>query len=143
MQPDYTSVEQALAALDDVERSNLAREAAAHFLAEHPAPASAERLVRALQDPDEGVRWAAGTALAKMGRGGMLAVLRALADPDRVGDPRLRSGAFHMLHAGGMYAGEIAPLVQALQGWTLADISTLIEANRLLRQMTAPASREG
>lgn len=134
------STREALTILDDVHSSMLQREAAAHFLETHASADIVDRLVAALQDDDQGVRWAAANSLAKLGPAALPALLRALRDPARVGDPRLREGIYHVLHTG-RGAAEFEPLLRALHAFTIADISSMIEAERLLREIEAPAGR--
>src|SRR5689334_5685407 len=91
-----TSENQALEILDDDHRASLTREAAARYLEAHPNEHLIKRLVQALQDDDEGVRWAAACALARLGKAPMPELLTALMDPERVG-PRLREGVYYVL----------------------------------------------
>ncbi len=128
-----TSAAQALAVLDNNREEAKRREAAVRYLGDHHTPAVIARLVQALQDDDVGVRWEAATALANQGEPALLEVLKALTDPKRVGDPRLRESAYHILHMN--QAGvpvSIADLLDALKGQA-ADIASLVEADRVLR----------
>lgn len=54
--------------------------------------------------------------------------------------PRLREGLYHVLHTG-RGAAELEPLLQALHAFTIADISSMIEAERLWREIEARAGR--
>jgi HEAT repeat protein len=60
------SESQALEILDDSRREAVTREAAAHYLEHHSTKKLVPRLVLALQDEDEGVRWAAALARARV-----------------------------------------------------------------------------
>jgi HEAT repeat protein len=130
-----TSPAQALAALDDNREHADVREMAVRYLADYPTPAVLARLSQALQDDDVGVRWEAATVLTQQGEPGLLEVLKALTDPKRVGDPRLREGAYHILHSSQATAPvPIAELLDALRG-PAADIASLVEADRVLRTL--------
>ena len=131
-----TSETQALDILDDLRQAHLQREAAARHLAEHPTPRAIARLVRALQDDDFGVRWDAAVALARLGNLALPELLRALTDPSRVGDPRLREGVYHALHYNQSphLPVPVRPLMEALRG-PAADIASMDEASRLLQQI--------
>ena len=126
------SVGQALQVLDQPWAPLAEREAAARYLKKNPDPAAVPRLVRALQDADFGVRWAASEALAQLGAPALEAVLQALADPDRIGDPRLRESAYHMLHLGCQWPVPVAGLMAGLKG-AAPDLAALEEAARLLQ----------
>jgi HEAT repeat protein len=128
-----TSSEQALGILNDRQKPLAEREAAARFLKKNPDPQAVPRLVIALQDDDFGVRWAASEALSQLGEPALEAVLRALADPERVGDPRLRESAYHMLHLGqDHWPVPVTALMASLKG-PAADLVALEEAARLLQ----------
>ncbi len=130
-----TSPAQAMEILDDDRGGVTAREAAIRYLSRYPAPAVIAHLVQALLDDDFGIRWEAATVLAQQGETASLQVLRALTDPKRVGDPRLRESAYHVLHNNpGSVPVPITELLDALRG-PAADIASLVEANRLLRQI--------
>ncbi len=131
-----TTEAQALAILDDPNQDALSREAAARYLENHPDPHIRGRLVRALQDDDEGVRWAAAEALARLGEQALPELLQALTDPDRVGDPRLREVAHYTLRHGYYPSVSVAALVKALDGPT-ADIETMLQANQVRQQLDA------
>lgn len=127
-----TSETEALQVLDDNHKENLEREEAVRYLAEIPKKTVIERLVQALQDDDFGVRWEASVALSKLGKKGLPILLRALMDPQRVGDPRLRRGAFRVLK--GMEMSSRPPsadrLMEALHG-PAADIVSMEEAYKV------------
>jgi HEAT repeat protein len=128
-----TSSTQAMEILDDVRADVTHREAAIRYLANEPTPAVIARLVQALQDDEVGVRWEAATVLAQYGTPALLEVLKALTDPKRVGDPRLRDSAYHILHLNqAAVPVSITDLLDALKGQA-ADIASLVEANHVLR----------
>ena len=126
------SLEQALDILDNPFRTVAEREAAARYFEVDPDPRAVPRLARALQDEDFGVRWAASEALAQLGVAALEEVLRALADPKRVGDPRLRASAYHMLHMGHNWPVPVGRLMVSLKG-PAADLASLEEAAHLLQ----------
>jgi hypothetical protein len=129
-----TSQTQAMELLDDVRENATLREAAIRYLARDPAPAVIARLVQALQDDEFSVRWEAATAVAQQGEAGVLEVLKALTDGERVGDPRLRECAYHILHNNtASVPMPIAELLVALHGGPAADITSLVEASHALR----------
>ena len=130
------SWEQALDILDGRQNPVAEREAAARYLRKNPEPLAVPRLVRALQDEDFGVRWAASEALGQLGVPALEAVLRVLADPERVGDPRLRESAYHMLHLGQEWPVPVKALLASLKG-PAADLASLEEAARLLQMLRA------
>ncbi|HTP08493.1 MAG TPA: HEAT repeat domain-containing protein [Anaerolineae bacterium] len=128
-----TSSAQAMEILDDVREEVTFREAAIRYLAKEPTPAVTARLVQALQDDDFSVRWEAAIAVTQLGVTGVLEVLKALTDPERVGDPRLRDSAYHILHLSrAAVPVSITDLLGALKGQA-ADIASLVEANHVLR----------
>ena len=100
-------------------------------LRKNPERQAVPRLVQALQDPDFGVRWAASEALGQLGAVALEEVLRVLADPDRVGDPRLRESAYHMLHVGRSWPVQVKALMASLKG-PAPDLASLEEAAHLL-----------
>ena len=130
-----TSQAQALDLLDDGRERAALREAAIRYLKAYPTSTVIARLVQALQDDDVGVRWEASTVLAQLGEIALPEVLRALTDPKRVGDPRLRDSAYHILHSNqAVVPVRIIDLLEALRG-PAADIASLVEANRVLREL--------
>ncbi len=129
-----TSSAQALEILDDVRADTFRREAAIRYLGMNLTPPALKRLVQALQDDDFSVRWEAASVLGQQGESAVLAVLKALTDPQSVGDPRMRECAYHILHSN--FTALPVPmndLLQALHGGPAADIASLIEAHRVLR----------
>jgi HEAT repeat protein len=69
---------QAIKILDNYENNSVIREEAARFLEENPTENATQRLIMALTDDDFGVRWAASTALTKLGDSALPALLQAL-----------------------------------------------------------------
>lgn len=128
-----SSENDAIEILDRENVSSLEREDAVRYLAYQPSDRAIRRLVKALQDHDFGVRWEAAASLAKLGDRGLHEMLKALVDPERVGDPRLREGAYHMLHynRSDKLPVPTKELMLALKG-PAPDISTMEEAGKLL-----------
>jgi HEAT repeat protein len=131
-----TSMDQALAILDDTGRSDLDREMAGHYLQTHPNEKAIVRLVKALQDDDTGVAWSAAEALSRLGLPAIKELCRALSDHARSGDPRLLTGAHHVLYhmPNSSLTPQLVPLMQALKG-PVPDLMAMEEADRLLRQL--------
>jgi HEAT repeat protein len=122
--------------LDDVHQAPYVREAAVRYLAKHASPTAIQHLVLALNDDDFGVHWEAAASLAQLGTTALPALLNALTNPELAASPRMREGAYHVLHYASApevrnYAGR---LMTALKG-SAADITTLVEANRCLQQI--------
>jgi HEAT repeat protein len=130
---------QAIEMLNDKQQSAALREAAVRYLGASATPEAIKRLVLALEDNDFGVRWEAAVALTGLGRAALPELLKALADPERVADPRLREGAYHVLHYNRdlPLRANAAQLMDVLKG-PAADISALEEAYRLLKQIEQP-----
>lgn len=129
-----TSTTQALELLDNYREESSYREAAIHYLTDHSSPAVIVRLVQALQDDDVGVRWVAAMALAQLGEAALPEILKALTDPVRVGDPRLREGIYHILHNNQRAIPvPITDLLAVLKG-PVAGIASLVEADRVIRE---------
>ncbi len=129
-----TSESQALDILNDVGRAPELRAKAARYLGQYPTTTQGiQSLVAALQDDDFGVQWEAAEALAKCGPVALPEMLRALTDPKRVGDPRVRRGITHALHK--IHDPELqvqtADLIEALHRPS-AVVATMIAANTLL-----------
>jgi HEAT repeat protein len=133
---EIVSWQQALAIMDNRLNPVAEREAAARFLEKFPEPQAVPRLVRALQDEDFGVRWAASDALSRLGVHALEEVLRVLADPNQVGDPRLRDSAYHMLHIGQQWPVSVKELMRSLKG-PAPDLATLEVAAHLLQLLRA------
>ena len=130
------SIEQALEILDNPLEDQLLREQALRYLSYHPSEEVINKLAWALQDDEFGIRWEAAITLAQQGEKALPELLMALTNPDRVGDPRLREGAYHVLHYNRdpFYGVNITQLLQALKG-PAADIATMKEAGRILAQI--------
>jgi HEAT repeat protein len=118
--------------LDSNLKESREREKAIRDLAEMPNERVILRLVEALQDDDFGVRWEASVALSKLGNAALPSLLKALMDPKRVGDPRLRRGAYRVLKSMRIssHPGSIERLMEALHG-PAADIVSMEEAYRV------------
>ncbi len=129
---------QALTMVSDVRNDPREREAAVRFLTEHPSPQAIQQLVRLLEDGDFGVRWESAVGLAQLGEVALPELLKALVDPQRVADPRLREGAYHVLHYN--HSPEVLSLTRqlmlALKG-AAADIATLEAASSVLAKVQA------
>ncbi len=114
-----TSETQALDILKDVRRDPELRATAARYLGQYPTTAQGiQSLVAALQDDDFGVQWESAEALAKCGPAALPEMLKALTDPKRVGDPRVRRGISHALHEirDPKLQAQTADLLEALHG---------------------------
>ncbi len=134
---DYIrSEDQAIEILDDPLEPQFLREEAVRYLSLRPTERAINKLVWALQDDDFGVRWEASICLASLGSRALPELLKALVDPKRVGDSRLRAGAYRMLHHSKSqeFPVSIQKLLLALKG-PGADIVTLEEAGKLLLQL--------
>jgi len=133
---EISSVEQAVEILSDQLEDQLLREQAIRFLSYHPSEEVINKLVWTLQDDEFGIRWEAAVTLAQLGEKALPELLKALTDPDRVGDPRLREGAYHILHHNRdpFYGVNISRLLQALKG-PAADIASMKEAGRIMAQI--------
>jgi HEAT repeat protein len=131
---NIVSSNQAVNILDSPSNPVAEREAAARYLEKNPEPRAVPRLVRALQDDDFGVRWAASEALAQLGETALEAVLQTLIDPDKVGDPRLRESVYHMLHMGQKWPVSVKALMVSLKG-PAPDLASLEEAAHVLQSL--------
>lgn len=127
----FESTAQAIAALQNARLPENQRTEATHYLESDPTPDGIAALIDALCDNDHGVRWGAGSALAKIGEPAMPALLNALIGPDV--DKTLRDGAHHVLtDNSSQRVRELSiPLVKALKG-PQADIAAMQEALKLL-----------
>ena len=90
------SPEALLALIDHAGSSSLDREGAIHQLKEFPTPAVIDRLIRALEDDDSGVRWAAATTLIEFGKAAAAPLLRTLVEKND--SVWLREGAYRVFH---------------------------------------------
>jgi len=136
LKKEIYSVEQAMEILSDPLEDQLLREQAIRYLSYHPSEEVINKLVWNLEDDEFGIRWEAAITLAQLGEKALPGLLKALTDPDRVGDPRLREGAYHALHYNRdpFYGVSITRLLQALKG-PAADIASMKEAGRILAQI--------
>ncbi len=127
------SENQALDILHDVTRSSELRVKAARYLGGNHAARIIQNLVQALQDDDFGVRWEAAEALAKCGPVALPEMLKALTDPKRVSDPRVRRSIYHVLHEidDPELQRQTAGLMEALRG-PAAAIAAMMAAGALL-----------
>lgn len=140
---NYATIDQALEVLNDSTQNYLEREDAVRFLSEHPSRRALKHLVQMLQDNNFGVRWEAAVSLILLGQTALPELLTALTDPQRVGDPRLREGAYHILHyiQGLPLPVPLGDLMKALKG-PAAGIATMEAASRVLNQLKKlPANR--
>ncbi len=125
---------QALDILNPMSHNPELRVQAVRYLGQYPTTARGiQSLIASLQDDDFGVQWEAAEALAKCGQVAAPEMLKALTDPKRVGDPRVRRGISHALHESHdpELKAQTAELVEALRGPTAA-IATMMTANALL-----------
>ncbi len=130
----FTSEAQALDILRDVSRAPELRAKAARYLGQYPTtPRGIQSLVTALQDDDFGVQWEAAEALAKCAPLALPEMLKALTDPKRAGDPRVRRGISHALHESRdpELKALTADLVEALRE-PAAIIGAMVAAGTLL-----------
>jgi HEAT repeat protein len=113
------------------------------FLASLDECNEVEGLVHALQNDDLGVRWEAANLLAKIGEKSLPEILKALRDPKRVGDQRLREAVVHVIHNFSDHAlcDQLAHLLATLKGPS-ADVETMREAHRLQRIFDPGACEE-
>ncbi len=129
-----TSETQALDILKDTSFAPELRAKAARYLGQYPTtPRGMQNLVVALQDDDFGVQWEAAEALANCGPAALPEMLKALTDPKRVGDPRVRRGISHALHESRdpQLRAVTADLVEALREPT-ATVAVMMAAGMLL-----------
>jgi HEAT repeat protein len=135
---DFTSEAQAIEVLNNRDEPQTHREKAIRYLADLGSESAVDRLVWALQDDDFGARWEAAVSLSHLGDKALPVLLSALTDPERVADPRLREGAYHILHytRDQHYVVPTTRLMQALKS-PAADIATMVEAGRLQRKLAA------
>lgn len=137
---EISSIERAMEILDDPLEDQMLWEQAIRYISHQPSEKVIKRLVWALQDDEFGIRWEASTTLARLGKKALPELLKALTDPDRVGDPRLREGAYRVLHSNldPFYAIDITQLLQVLRG-PAADIATMEAAGKILAQIEKQA----
>jgi HEAT repeat protein len=133
---EFHNEDEAIAVLNNGQTYYVNREDAIRYLAYRPSPRAIKELVCALQDDDFGVRWEAAASLAILGDRALPELLKALTDPDRVGDPRVREGAYHILHYNRTPHLPVptAKLMEALKG-PAPDITSMEVADNLLKQL--------
>jgi HEAT repeat protein len=114
MDQQINSEPQALSIMLDVSRGISDREAAARYLEKYASKNAIDGLIRALSDNDFGVRWAASTALARLGEQALPSVLKSIIHGYNA---RLREGVYHVLHYNkSVWVWQNAePLMQALK----------------------------
>lgn len=138
-----TSVTEALQALENVSAGSQIHLEAIRFLTSLDDCYELKNLVDALQSDDFGVRWEAANLLARNGRKSVPVILRALKDPRKVGDQRLRDGVIHIIHNFDepLLRQELSSLLAAMKGPS-ADLETMRETYRLLRLFDPKACDE-
>jgi hypothetical protein len=124
--------QQALNVLDDNRNGIQLREEAARFLEQNPTEDATQRLIKALTDDDFGVRWAAATALTRLGNYALTALLHELIQNT---SPRLRESAYHVLHYNDSQWIRIhsKPLMDAIKDLA-PDVTTPKAAYHLLKE---------
>lgn len=125
------SKDQALQQLNDSKLPELQRDAAAKELAKYPTPDVIGALINALEDPDDGVRFASSQALIDIGVPAMQPLLEALLD--KSDSVWLREGAYRVFHdtRSATVQQATAALVKALKG-PAASLSTTEAAGEAL-----------
>jgi HEAT repeat protein len=126
--------EQTLALAVDTGRPTLEREQAIHQLGQTPTPDVVDHLIKLLEDNDDGIRWAASSALIECGDAALKPLLQALLDQhDSVW---LRRGAYRVFHDTKSYKVQqaTAEVVKALNG-PAAESSTTDAAARALMKL--------
>jgi HEAT repeats len=115
------------------------RQTTAALLSECRKPPAVAALVATLSDRDEGVRWAAATALVRGGQAAVEAVLRRLTGQDIA--PEMRHVAAYVLrHVPDLAVRQkVAPVVQALDGSDYR-VSAPLAAGAALHALRATAS---
>jgi HEAT repeat protein len=132
----FRTLEEALSVLGEASVDPRTKGEARQFLDGIEPDVEARQLVEGLRHDDFKVRWEAARLLSDMGKLALKEMLNALVDPQKVGDPRLRSGVYHVLHHHKDPAVRqmTANLVHDLNG-SAADLKTLHEAHHLLQQI--------
>jgi len=140
----FRSVDDAIHASEDMAAGKDIHRQAIRYLASLDECFAVEGLVGALQNDDFGVRWEAANLLAKLGKKALPALLRALMDPARASDPRLREGALRIVctFQDPKIEGTFTPLSDALTG-PAADIVSMRAAYRLLHHLGLKDCQEG
>ncbi len=132
----FTTLDNALSVLGEASVKPRVREEAHQFLNNIDPDVKLIQLVEALRSDNFKVQWEAAKLLSEMGRPALNGILRALVDPKKVGDQRLRNGAYHVLHnhTDPFIRQVTAPLLTHLHG-SLADLRTMYEADHLLQEI--------
>jgi len=127
------NVEQTLAVAADTSRSALDREQAIHQLKDSPTPEVIDQLINALDDSQDGVRWAASSVLIEFGDAALKPLLQALID--RHDSTWLRRGAYRVFHDTKSYKVQQATggVVKALTGPASESATTDAAAQALLK----------
>ena len=126
------SIDEAFKILDDYSRGEVDRVNAIAYITDIPEERVVVRLVKALQDEDYGVRWKASTSLAQLGPMAIPSLIKALMDPDRIVDTRLRRGAVRVLkHMDRTCLPKsVEDLFEALQG-SASDVASMEAAYKV------------
>lgn len=133
---EYRTIEEALSVLGEASTNWSTREEAHQFLVRTNANIEVPQLVEALCNDNFNVRWQAEKRLSEMGLPALEGILRALVDPKKVGNPRLRNGIYHVLrnHKDAAVRQLTAHLLDDLHGCA-ADLKSMHEAHRLLQEL--------
>ena len=126
---------QAIRVLDDEKNHTGLREEAARFLEENPTENAMQRLIQALTDDDFGVRWAASSALAKLGDRALPALLQVMIKDT---SPRLRESVYHVLHYNQdqWIQWHSKPLMDAIKG-VAPDVTAPQAAYQMLKEFNS------
>jgi HEAT repeat protein len=126
---------QAIEVLDNSENDLTKREEAARFLEDNPSENAIQRLIKALTDDDFGVRWAASTALSKLGDPAIPALLKTLMEDT---SPRMRESAYHVLHYNDSQWVRMhsKPLMDAIKN-IACDVTTPKAAYQMLKEFNS------
>lgn len=135
-----STVMEALQALENVSAGSQKHLEAIRFLNGLDECFEVKNLVKALQNDDFSVRWEAADLLAKIGHSAIPQMLKALMDPERAGDPRLRNGVVRIIHKleDHLLKKELSPLLAATKS-SSADIETMRVAFQLLKKFDPSA----
>jgi HEAT repeat protein len=122
----------ALQILDNENNSISMREEAARFLEQNPTENATQRLIKALTDDDFGIRWAASTALTRLGEKVLPSLLQALIEDT---SPRLRESAYHVFHYNDnpWIRQHSQPLMDAIKGLA-PDVTSPKAAYQMLKE---------
>jgi len=129
------SMEEAVQLLEDTHRAAEDRERAIHYIAANEAgPAEIAVLVTTLDDHDTGIRFAAGSALARCGKMALKPMAEAVALPGA--SVMTRQGVHHALkdNVNGEVQRTAADLIKALEG-PGSDVAAMQAAISLLGKL--------